>query len=57
MAASIMRDDMLLGAMLCNAESWISITEADFTRLQKPDTMLQKELLSASGNPSNAFMS
>ena len=48
---------MLLGAMLCNADSWISIKEADLTRLQKPDTMLQKELLSESGNPSNAFMS
>ena len=56
-AASIMRDAMLLGAMLCNAESWINITEADLTRLQKPDTMLQKELLSASGSPSKAFMS
>ena len=48
---------MLLGGMLCNAESWIKITDADLTRLQKPDTMLRKELLSASGNPSNTFMS
>ena len=48
---------MLLGSMLPNAESWINITQTDLTNLQKPDTMLQKELLSISGNPSKAFMS
>ena len=56
-AASLMRQGMLLGSMLPNAESWINITETDLTNLQKPDTMLQRELLSVSGNPSKAFMS
>ena len=57
LAASLMRDAMLLGGMLSNSEAWINVTKADLTSLQKPDTFLQKELLSASGNPSNAFMS
>ena len=30
--------------------------DTDLTNLQKPDTMLQRELFSASGNPSKAFM-
>ena len=57
LAASLMRDAMLLGGMLSNSEAWINVTKADLTSLQKPDTFLQKELLSVSGNPSNAFMS
>ena len=52
-----MRDAMLLGGMLSNSEAWINVTKADLTSLQKPDTFLQKELLSVSGNPRNAFMS
>ena len=52
-----MRDAMLLGPMVCKAESWINITQADLIRLQKLDTMLEKELSSTSENPSKAFMS
>ena len=47
---------MLLGSMLTNCESWINITESDLKDLEKPDTMLQRKLLSSSGNPSKAFM-
>ena len=49
-AASLMRDAMLLGGMLFNSESWINVTKADLTSLQKPDTYLQKQLLSTSGS-------
>ena len=56
-AASLMRDAILLGGMLSNSEGWINVTETDYTNLQKPDTFLQKELISASGKPSKAFMS
>ena len=41
-AARLMRDAMLLGGMLFNSESWIIVTKADLTSLQKPDTYLQK---------------
>ena len=53
-AAGLMRQGMLLGSMLSNSESWINPTETDLTNKQKPDTMLQRELLS--GNPIKALM-
>ena len=52
-----MRESILLGSMLTNCETWINVTEADVTQLEKPDTELQRKLLSVSGNPSKAFMS
>ena len=55
-AAKLMREGMLLGSMLTNWESWINITESDLKDLEKPDTVLQRKLLSSSGNPSKAFM-
>ena len=55
-AAKLLREGMLLGSMLTNCESWINITESDLKDLEKPDTMLQRKLLSSSGNPSKAFM-
>ena len=39
-----------------HAETWINVTEADITKLTMPDTMLQRQLLSVSGNPSKVFM-
>lgn len=55
-AAKLMREGMLLGGLLTNCESWINVTEADLAKLEAPDTMLQKKLLTISGNPSKAFM-
>ena len=51
-AALLMRQGLMLGGMLTNAETWINITEADITKLTMPDTQLQRRLLSVSGNPS-----
>ena len=56
-AAKLMREGMLLGSLLTNCESWINLTETDLTKLEQPDLMLQKKLLSISGNPCKAFMS
>ena len=55
-AALLMRQGLMLGGMLTNAETWINVTEADLTKLTMPDTMLQRQLLSVSGNPSKMFM-
>ena len=55
-AAKLMREAMLLGGMLNNAESWININQKDIKALEKPDIMLQRILLSEFGNPSICFM-
>ena len=55
-AAIIMREAMLIGSMLTNSESWINLTQQDLDKLHKPDTILQRKLLSESGNPSKVFM-
>ena len=46
----------MLRGILTNAETWINVTEADLTKLTMPDTMLQRQILSVSGNPSKVFM-
>ena len=51
-----MREAILLGGLLPNAETWTNITEANIAKLTMPDTMLQRSLLSTSGNPSKVFM-
>ena len=43
-----MRETMLLGSMLNNAESWINIIIKDLETLKKPDTLLQRNILSTS---------
>ena len=48
---------IIISGMLDNAETLISITEADITNLTMPDTMLQRLLLSSPENPSYVFMS
>ena len=55
-AALLMRQAMLLGGMLSNAEAWTHLTEVNLAKLQMPDTFLLKALLSSSGNPSKVFM-
>ena len=54
--ALIMREAMLIGSMLTNSESWINLIQQNLNKLQKPDTILQRKLLSESGNPSKVFM-
>ena len=47
-AAKLMREGMLLGTMLTNAESWINMTQKDIEALEKPDTFLQRSILTQS---------
>ena len=51
--ALIMREAMLIGSMLTNSKNLI---QQNLNKLQKPDTILQRKLLSGSGNPSKVFM-
>ena len=55
-AALLMRQGLMLGNLLTNAETWTNITESDIKKLSMPDTFLQRKLLSSSGNPSKVFM-
>ena len=55
-AAKIMRESMLVGSLLNNSESWINLNKTDIKNLEKPDTILQKEILKTKGNPSKALM-
>ena len=55
-AALIMRQAMLLGGLLSNSEAWTHLTEINLAKLQLPDTLLHKTLVSTSGNPSKVFM-
>ena len=50
-----MREGLFLSGLLSNSESWINITKSDILKLEKPDTILQRKVLSALGNPSKAF--
>ena len=42
--------------MLTNSESWINLTKENIDELENPDTILQRKVLSSSGNPSKVFM-
>ena len=55
-AAALMRESLLIGSMLNNAESWININKTDLDKLEIPDKSLARHILGAHGNPSNAFM-
>jgi hypothetical protein len=55
-AAQIMRESMLLRSLLNNSETWINVKKQDLEQLEKPDTMIQRNILGTSGNPSKAFM-
>ena len=56
-AALLMRQGLMLSSMLTNAETWINMLETDITKLTMPDTMLHRQILSSTGNPSKVFMS
>ena len=55
-AAKIMREAMLIGPMVNNSEVWFNVTKEDLNNLEKPDTMLQRQLLTKIGNPCKVFM-
>ena len=51
-----MRDGILLGSLLNNIESWISVTKANIEDLEKPDTHLLRKVLARTENPCQVFM-
>ena len=55
-AYKLMGEGLLLGGMLTNSESWINMTKRNIEELEKPDTILQRKVLSTSGNPCKSFM-
>ena len=55
-ASKLMKEAILISGLLTNSESWIIITKTDLKQLEKPDIILQRNILSTSGNPSNCFM-
>ena len=55
-AYKLMREGLLLGGMLTNSESWINVTKQNLDDLEKPDTILQRKVLSVTSNPSKCFM-
>ena len=55
-AAILMRESMLLGSMLNNAESWVNNNNTNLNNLGKPYTILHKLMMSAKESPSNVFM-
>ena len=52
-----MRQGILPGGMLTNAENWRNGTEIDIHKLTTPDTIFHRDIVSTSGNPSKVFMS
>ena len=55
-AARLMREGLLINSLLTNSESWVNVTEKELSNLEKLDILLQRKLLTESGNPSKAFM-
>ena len=55
-AYQIIREGIMIGGLLNNAESWINITQKNIEDLEKTDLMLQRKVLSVTGNPSRVFM-
>ena len=55
-AGKLMREAVLLSSLLTNSETWINITKKDLEDLEKPDIILQRKILSTSGNPSKCFV-
>ena len=55
-AAKLLREGLLLGSLLNNSESWCNLTKGYLDNLEKPDTSVQRNILSNYGNPSKVFM-
>ena len=53
-AALLIKQGIMLSSMLTNSETWITILETDITKLTMPDTMLQRQIISSTKNPSRA---
>ena len=55
-AFKLMREGLLLGGILTNSKSWINVTKKNMDDIEKPDTILQRKVLSVTSNPSKCFM-
>ena len=51
-ATKLMRESILIGGILTNAESWITLTNKDLEDLEIPDMMLTRKVLRTKANPS-----
>ena len=49
-AFRLMRESILLGGMLTNAESWINLTQKNIEELEKPDSILLKKVLESTSS-------
>ena len=54
-AAMLLRGGLLIGSLLNNVEAMVNVTKADLDQLEKPDTILQENLLPSTGNASKCF--
>ena len=55
-AVNLMKESILLGGLLTNVEGLINIVKKDTDDLEKPDTILLKQILSTTGNICKVFM-
>ena len=55
-SALLMREALLIGGLLSNAETWTNITQSNILKLTQPDKKLHRALLSTTGNPSKVFI-
>ena len=55
-AAKILRDGMLVGSLLNNAETWINLTKKDMEKLEKPDFILQEKLFSVKASKAFQYL-
>ena len=55
-AYKTMTEGILIGGLLNNAESWINITQKNIEDLEKTELLLQRKVLSVTGNPSRVFI-
>ena len=54
-AAILLRGGLLLGSLLSNIEAMVNVTETALDKLEKPDLVLQENLLPSTGNASKCF--
>ena len=54
-AAMLLRGGILIGSLLSNIEAMVNVTKADLDKLEKPDIVLQENLLPSTGNASKCF--
>ena len=55
-AAKLMREAILINGLLSNSESWINVSKKDLEDLERPDMLLQRKILTTTGNPSKCFI-